>query len=189
MTVKQDKSRGTWTYVVDLPAVAGKRNQKRRRGYPTKKAAAEAERRLFFESVRQGTYVSPSTMTVAHYLIAMWLPTLAVGDHARRLPPQRRQPHRPGARRRAAAAAQPGHGGGAGVVAVGQGTVGQDGAQRARRTDRRGRRRRLSTGSRSNQHRPAAQEPAGGGHAKPRAWTLTQAQRSWPTVRDDRWHP
>lgn len=77
MTVKQDKQRGTWFFVVDLPPSAGKRQQLRRRGFKTKKAAEAAERVVRAE-VDAGRYVRPSAEPLGAFLDDTWLPARAV---------------------------------------------------------------------------------------------------------------
>lgn len=59
--------RGTWSFVVGVPGPDGRRQQVRRRGFPTKKAAAEALAIVVAERSR-GTYVRPTKQTVAEYL-------------------------------------------------------------------------------------------------------------------------
>lgn len=73
MTVKQDKQRGTWFFVVDLPPKGGKRQQLKRRGFPTKKAALAAERETMADHAR-GTWVRPKKGTLGDYLTNVWLP-------------------------------------------------------------------------------------------------------------------
>ncbi len=69
----------SWCYVLDLGRTPeGKRDQKRRRGFPTRKAAEEALQRELHER-RAGTYVEPTTVTVGDYLVR-WL---AETDRAR----------------------------------------------------------------------------------------------------------
>ena len=65
--------RGTsWCYVIDLGRTPeGKRDQKRRRGFPTRKAAEEAMQKELHER-RAGTYVEPTHLTVGAYL-ERWL--------------------------------------------------------------------------------------------------------------------
>ncbi|MDP9357285.1 MAG: Arm DNA-binding domain-containing protein, partial [Chloroflexota bacterium] len=54
----------SWSYVIDLGRTSeGKRDQKRRRGFPTKKAAEEAMQRELHER-RSGTYVERTPLTV-----------------------------------------------------------------------------------------------------------------------------
>ncbi|WP_395158922.1 tyrosine-type recombinase/integrase [Ilumatobacter sp.] len=74
MTVKKDAERGTWYFVVELPAVAGKRQQLKRRGFPTKKAAQAEFDQVSTES-RKGSFVRPMRGTVAEYLVDIWLPS------------------------------------------------------------------------------------------------------------------
>jgi integrase len=64
---------GTWTFVVDVDGVNGRRRQLRRRGFPTKKAA-QAELTAVLNDVHRGSYVRPSRMTLGTYLTDRWLP-------------------------------------------------------------------------------------------------------------------
>ncbi len=70
----------SWSYVIDLGRTPeGKRDQKRRRGFPTKKAAEEAMQRELHER-RSGTYVERTPLTVDTYLkkwLAHYAPTVA----------------------------------------------------------------------------------------------------------------
>jgi integrase len=74
VTIKKDTIRGTYFFVVDLPPVGGRRQQLRRRGFPTKKAALAEERRVM-ATVQDGRYVRPARGTVGDYLTETWLPT------------------------------------------------------------------------------------------------------------------
>jgi integrase len=73
MTVKKDAARGTWAFVIDLPAIGGKRQQMKRRGFKTKKAAEEAEAAVITDLAR-GAFVRPARVTVERYLLDEWLP-------------------------------------------------------------------------------------------------------------------
>lgn len=73
MTVKRDPNRDTWMFVVDVPAVNGKRQQLKRRGYKTKKEALEAESAIVSERAR-GTFVRPTRVTLSAFLTDEWLP-------------------------------------------------------------------------------------------------------------------
>ena len=66
-------SNGTWSFVVDLPDVNGKRRQLRRRGFPTKKAAQTQLTALLADKNR-GVLVAPSKATLGSYLLDVWLP-------------------------------------------------------------------------------------------------------------------
>ena len=77
MVVKRDADRGTFFFVVDLPTVGGKRQQLKRRGFPTKKAAQAAEREVLSD-VQGGRYIRPARGTLAEYLLETWLPTRRV---------------------------------------------------------------------------------------------------------------
>jgi integrase len=75
-TITQDKTRGTWSFVVDVHSDDGARRQMRRRGFRTKKAAAEALATVLAEQAR-GVFVRPSRTTVAAYLVDEWMPARA----------------------------------------------------------------------------------------------------------------
>jgi len=64
---------GTWSFVVDLPDVEGKRRQLRRRGFPSKKAAQTSLTALLADKDR-GVLVRPSNTTLGAYLLEVWLP-------------------------------------------------------------------------------------------------------------------
>jgi integrase len=70
---KQDPRTGTWSFIVDVPMVAGKRQQIRRRGFATKKAAAAAMAVVVADTAR-GSYVRPTTVTLEQFLLEEWLP-------------------------------------------------------------------------------------------------------------------
>lgn len=73
MTIRKDNERGTYYFVVDIPTVGGRRQQLKRRGFTTKKAALIAERRVM-ANVHEGRYVRPARGTVGEYLTESWLP-------------------------------------------------------------------------------------------------------------------
>jgi integrase len=73
-SVKQDKTRGTWFFVVDLPTAEGRR-QVKRRGFATKREAAVALDELR-GNVKGGTFVEPSKLSLDAYL-RRWLAGLA----------------------------------------------------------------------------------------------------------------
>jgi integrase len=77
-SIKQDKERGTWWFVVDVPGPTGKRQQLRRRGFKTKKDATEAQALILVERAR-GTFVRPTRVTVGAYLADEWLPAKRPG--------------------------------------------------------------------------------------------------------------
>ena len=56
MSVRKDRQRGTWYFVVDVPAANGSAQQIRRRGFPTKKAATDAMSAIVADSAR-GVFV------------------------------------------------------------------------------------------------------------------------------------
>jgi integrase len=74
--IKYEGKRGTtWAYVIDAGRDEyGKRIQKRRRGFPTKKAA-EAAMQLELHQRRSGTYIEKSPETVGQ-LLERWLETV-----------------------------------------------------------------------------------------------------------------
>jgi integrase len=65
-SVKQDKKRGTWYFVVDLPTADGRR-QVKRRGFASRKAAID-ELDVLLGNVKTGTYVEPSKLALQTYL-------------------------------------------------------------------------------------------------------------------------
>lgn len=72
-TIRQDRDRNSWSFVVDVVSGDGTRRQMRRRGFATKKAAAEALAAVVAEQAR-GMFVRPSRTTVAVFLLDEWLP-------------------------------------------------------------------------------------------------------------------
>src|SRR5215213_11232526 len=78
---KRDGPRGlSWFYTLDLGRdAAGKRIQRTRRGFATKKAC-EAERAAELVDRRRGTHIEPSTTPLAIYL-ERWL-TETAGNHS-----------------------------------------------------------------------------------------------------------
>lgn len=75
MSQTRDPDRGTWYFVVDVPGPDGRRRQIKRRGFPTKKAAAAAERDVV-QSSTVGRRVTPSRITVATFVTQRWLPAM-----------------------------------------------------------------------------------------------------------------
>jgi integrase len=73
---RKDPGRGTWYFVLDAPSPDGRRRQVRRRGFKTKRAAIEAQRRLLGD-IAGGVHADPAQLTVGEYLSLRWLPTLA----------------------------------------------------------------------------------------------------------------
>jgi integrase len=75
--VFKDDETGLYGFTVDLPrGVDGKRRQKRRQGYSSIRDA-EAARADERGKVRRGQAVAPSRLTVAAYVIGIWLPLVA----------------------------------------------------------------------------------------------------------------
>src|SRR6476619_6260317 len=75
--IKYEGKRGiSWTFVIDVGRDAnGKRIQRWRRGFPTKKAAESAMQEELHER-RSGTYIETSDETVGQ-LLDRWLDTVA----------------------------------------------------------------------------------------------------------------
>ena len=75
-SVKQSKN-GSWYFVVDTtPAGATIREQTRRRGFGTRRAAQSALTRTLRDLTDQ-TYVAPARQTLGDYLTATWLPAIS----------------------------------------------------------------------------------------------------------------
>ena len=75
-SVRKDQARGTWLYVVDLsPGPDGKRRQKWKRGFPTKKAAQEAMNEVVGR-IHRGTWLDPGKRSFSDYL-EEWIEGLA----------------------------------------------------------------------------------------------------------------
>jgi len=75
---RKDPVTGLWGFVIDLtPMPDGKRQQKRRKGFATKKEAQAALDAIRVKS-RAGTYVAPKRQRFADYLVNDWLPTVRV---------------------------------------------------------------------------------------------------------------
>jgi integrase len=62
-----------WFFVVDVKHIGGKRQQIRRKGFPTKKAAEDA-RVALLASVNDGTWLKPNDGTLTAYMLDEWLP-------------------------------------------------------------------------------------------------------------------
>jgi integrase len=73
--VSKDETRGTYYFVVDLPAVAGKRRQVKRRGFRSKSEAQRAMREVL-NAGDAGNYVRPTSDTLGSFLVDRWLPTV-----------------------------------------------------------------------------------------------------------------
>jgi integrase len=69
------RSGSGWGYVVDVGGF-GDRKQRRRKGYPTKRAALAALAEMQ-TSLQRGDYVEPIRMTLAEFLVDEWLPAVA----------------------------------------------------------------------------------------------------------------
>ena len=75
-SVRRDPKRGTWLYVVDLPpGPDGKRRQKMKRGFPTKRDALEAMNELVGR-VSHGAWSDPGKRRLSEYL-EEWIEGLA----------------------------------------------------------------------------------------------------------------
>lgn len=68
-TVRQDKKRGTWYFVLDLPPdpATGKRQQARRRGFATKKEAVTTLAEMVSD-IHRGQFIRPTKGTLEEYL-------------------------------------------------------------------------------------------------------------------------
>lgn len=73
-TVKQ-ASNGTWYFIVDIADEDGRRQQTRRRGFATQRAAQAALNKLL-QDLANRTYVSPSRQTLLRFLTDDWLPAI-----------------------------------------------------------------------------------------------------------------
>jgi len=74
-SVKQAKN-GSWYFVVDTtPSGATTREQTRRRGFGTRRAAQAALTRTLRDLTDQ-TYVAPARQTLGDYLVSIWLPAI-----------------------------------------------------------------------------------------------------------------
>lgn len=69
-SIKRDET-GKWLFIIDLPSVNGKRSQMKRRGFATKKLAAEAMAIVVADQSR-GSFIRPKRGTVETY-IGEWL--------------------------------------------------------------------------------------------------------------------
>ena len=75
-SVKQSRN-GTWYFVVDTtPAGATSRQQTRRRGFGTRRAAQAALTRTLRDLTDQ-TYVAPARQTLGDFLTTTWLPAMS----------------------------------------------------------------------------------------------------------------
>lgn len=73
-SIKQQPN-GTWSFVVDVPAPNGGRQQLRHRGFKTKREA-QAELTAVLGDVQEGSYVRPSKLTFGVYLRDRWAPAM-----------------------------------------------------------------------------------------------------------------
>jgi Arm DNA-binding domain/Phage integrase, N-terminal SAM-like domain len=74
-SIKRDPQRGTWTFIVDVPAPDGGRRQLRRRGFKTKREAAEAQAAVIAAAAR-GTLVVPTRTSLGTFVLKHWLPMI-----------------------------------------------------------------------------------------------------------------
>ncbi|MEF3312629.1 site-specific integrase [Paenibacillus sp. GYB004] len=65
------EANGTWMFVVDIKDETGKRKQKRRRGFKSRKEA-QAELTKLLNDVNDGTYIEPVKTTLGEYMLT-WL--------------------------------------------------------------------------------------------------------------------
>ncbi len=72
--IVRQAANGTWYLVVDI-GVGADREQTRRRGFPSQKAA-QAELTRILGSLEQRTYVAPQRQTLADFLTQTWLPAV-----------------------------------------------------------------------------------------------------------------
>jgi Arm DNA-binding domain/Phage integrase, N-terminal SAM-like domain len=70
------KRGSTWSYVVDVGVRPnGRRKQKSKGGFATKRAAEEALR-LVVNAIAVGDYTDPTKLSFAQYVLDQWLPAL-----------------------------------------------------------------------------------------------------------------
>jgi integrase len=72
-SIKYDEARKSWSFIVDIPGADGRRRQLRRRGFVSKKQAQAALTELLAD-MNRGALVPPTKVTVAGYLLDVWLP-------------------------------------------------------------------------------------------------------------------
>lgn len=89
-SIRKDRKRGTWSFVVDLPPVNGKRNQVYRRGFATQAEARDELDRVRGIS-RAGRSIGAKRLTFGDYLNQRWLVHLDADD---RLKPTTKQSYR-----------------------------------------------------------------------------------------------
>jgi integrase len=66
---------GSWYFVVDTSAPGGPRQQLRRRGFPTRRAA-QAVLTETLTNLAEQTYVAPSRLNFGEYVTSRWLPAI-----------------------------------------------------------------------------------------------------------------
>src|SRR3954468_2442278 len=74
-TVKQSAN-GTWYFIVDVADDYGERQQTKRRGFATQRAA-QATLNKVLRDLAERTYVSLSRQTLGRFLTEDWLPAIA----------------------------------------------------------------------------------------------------------------
>lgn len=71
-SVRKDPERGTWTFVVDVESMDGRRRQVKRRGFATRRAALDA-----MDELRSaGPAVASERLRFGEYLTKRWLPAI-----------------------------------------------------------------------------------------------------------------
>jgi integrase len=74
-SVKKDDNRGTWYFVIDARSASGRRQQIKRRGFATKKAAQTALRNLSGQ-IDTGRAAHAGRLTFGTFLTDRWLPAI-----------------------------------------------------------------------------------------------------------------
>ena len=67
----------SWAYIVDVGPIGGRRQQRSRSGFGTKREAVRALAIVQGEMAR-GDYIAPSDLTVTDYLVDKWLPAISL---------------------------------------------------------------------------------------------------------------
>jgi len=71
-SVNKDKNTAKWSYIIEMGrGINGKRKQKRKRGFRTKKDAQKAMTKILHE-LNKGTYIEPKKITMESFL-SEWL--------------------------------------------------------------------------------------------------------------------